>query len=128
MHLDHDLANDAAARQRRLQLWVNLASYHTFTATVNMTEAMIWDDLSGFEDRRAGGRGKLTGRAVEVFSPFSADLIARTTKDKAVLIATRRIAGPNEHYANVIVGKNPQMASWFRGEAWYLSETARGWR
>lgn len=114
VHLDHDLAADAGARQRRLQLWANVASYHTFSATVNVGEAMIWDDLTSFEDRRGGRAARLVGREVEVFSPFSADLVTRTSADKPVIVATRTISGPNLHYSRILAAKNPKMTAWFR--------------
>jgi len=114
VHLDHDRADDAIARQRRLQLWANLASFQTFSATVNVADAMIWDDLSSMEDRRSGGTARPVGRDAEVFSPFSADLVVRTSAERPLVVATRTVAGPNLDYSRVLASKNPQMAPWFR--------------
>ncbi len=114
VHLDRDTADDAGARQRRLQLWANLASYQTFSATVNITDAMIWDDLNSMEDRREGRAGRLAVREAEILSPFSADLVIRASADQPLIVATRTISGPNQHYARVLSSKNPKMAPWFR--------------
>ena len=52
VHLDHDPANDHDAALRRLQVWSNMASFQTFTATVNVVGSAIWDDLRDAEERR----------------------------------------------------------------------------
>ena len=52
IHLDHDVDDSPAARQRRLQTWANCASFLTFTATVSVLEAMLWDDLRGRDEAR----------------------------------------------------------------------------
>jgi len=67
VHLDHDPTSDPDASLRRLQVWSNLASFQTFTATVNVVGSAIWDDLHDAEQRakrknfsphppRSGGR------------------------------------------------------------------------
>ncbi len=38
IHLDHEIDDSPAARQRRLQTWANCASFLTFTATVSTLE------------------------------------------------------------------------------------------
>jgi hypothetical protein len=114
VHLDHDRADDADARLRRLQVWANLASYLTFSATVNVSEAMIWDDLSGMEERRGGGEARLIRGEADVFSPFSANLVARTSTNTPLIVATRIVSGPNPHFARLVASKNPKMAPWFR--------------
>jgi predicted amidohydrolase len=122
VHLDHVGTDDTEGRMRRLQVCANLASYSTFTVIVNEAEAMIWDDLNGFEERRGGAEAKLIGDDVEVFSPFSANLVAhisareegRPTPANSLVVATRTVSGPNPHYARLIASKNPRMAAWFR--------------
>jgi hypothetical protein len=124
VHLDHDRADDADARLRRLQMWANLASYHTFSATVNVSDAMIWDDLNGVQERRGGGTAKLVGDPVEIFSPFSANLVARTSTNTQLVVVTRTVAGPNPHYSWLLASKNPKMAPWFRlGASLFRPET-----
>jgi hypothetical protein len=114
VHLDHDLADDGDARLRRLQVWANLASYLTFSVTVNVSDAMIWDDLSGMEERRGGGAARLMGGEAEVFSPFSANLVARASTNTPLIAATRTVPGPNPHYTRLLASKNPTMTPWFR--------------
>jgi predicted amidohydrolase len=114
VHLDHDLADDPDARLRRLQVWANLASYLTFSVTVSESEAMVWDDLSGLEERRGGGEARLMGGEAEVFSPFSANLVARAAASSTLLVATRTVSGPNPYYSRLPASKNPKMAPWFR--------------
>jgi predicted amidohydrolase len=114
VHLDNDSAGDPEARQRRLQVWANLASFRTFSVTANVSESMIWDDLSAAGERRGNADARPSGGDVEVFSPFSANLVAQTSPGTSLVVATRTVSGPNPHYAEVIASKNPKMAPWFR--------------
>jgi hypothetical protein len=114
VHLDNAGDDAEGARQQRLQVWANLASYQTFSATVNTKDAMIWDDLSAMQDRHSGGPVLPVRSGVDVFSPFSADLVIRATADRPLILATRKVTGPNLHYAKILAPRNPQMAPWFR--------------
>jgi predicted amidohydrolase len=57
IHLDRDENTDPESELRRLQVWSNLASFQTFTATANVRGSAIWDDLLPLEERRAEDRG-----------------------------------------------------------------------
>ncbi len=129
VHLEHDpircegpggksLATSATADGdlRRLQVWSNLASYLTFTATVNVTASALWDDLRGMEETRAEVRGlpRPDTGPVEVYSPFSANLVVRAKDPTDLLVATRHISGPNPYHPSRTASFNPQMDPWYR--------------
>jgi hypothetical protein len=113
IHLDSDPDDSPAARQRRLQTWANFTSFLTFSATVNLVEAALWDDLRGREESRAAVRGtaKPDSGPVEVDSPFSANLVARAERDTLV-IATRRVTAINPSDPSR-TQFNPQMKRWY---------------
>jgi hypothetical protein len=115
VHLDDDRAADPATSLLRRQVWCNLASFLTFTATVNPVDSMIWDDLRSQEERRApvGSRLPESGE-VEVYSQFSANLVARAKSTDDLLVVTRRVNAANTYHTRTIGRKNPQMDAWFR--------------
>jgi predicted amidohydrolase len=116
VHLDHDGAAGREPELRRLQVGSNLASFHTFTATANVTSSAIWDDLRDAEERRAVVRGLPqpdTG-AVEVYSPFSANLVVRAGTGPQLITATRRVNRLNPHHPGRTSNFNPQMDAWHR--------------
>jgi len=116
VHLDHDTATGPDARLQRLQVGANLVSFHTFSATVNVIESAIWDDLRDAEERRAVVRDlprPQTGE-VEIFSPFSANLIVRAGTSPDLILATRHVTPTNRHYPNRTSQMNPQMDLWYR--------------
>ncbi len=114
VHLEHEPASGPAAMLRR-QVWANLASYQTFTATVSVDESMIWDDLRSSEERRApiGHRLPESGE-VEVYSQYSANLVARATAADPLLVVTRHVNPANLHHTRTVARKNPQMEAWYR--------------
>jgi predicted amidohydrolase len=114
IHLDHEAGDSPADRLRRLQTWANFASFLTFTATVTVPEAMIWDDLRGRDESRAVVRGtpKPDSGVVEVDSPFSANLVARATRGELV-VATRRVSAANPYHPSRTSNLNPQMRPWY---------------
>ena len=116
VHLDHDPDESREADLRRMQIWVNLASFHTFSATANVTGSAIWDDLRDAEERRAAVRGlprPETG-AVELYSPFSANVVERAGSGPELLLATRPVSPTNRHYPGRTAHFNPQMDAWYR--------------
>jgi predicted amidohydrolase len=116
VHLDHDPAASPEAELERLQVWANLTSFHTFSATVNVTGSAIWDDLRDVEERRAATRGlpRPDTGTVEVYSPFSANLVERAGSGPELLVATRHVASRNPHYPGRTAHFNPQMDAWYR--------------
>lgn len=116
IHLDHDPANDHDAALRRLQVWSNMASFQTFTATVNVVGSAIWDDLRDAEERRAEVRDLPrpgTG-SVEVYSPFSANLVVRAGETRQLITATRHLGPHNRYHPSRTANFNPQMDAWYR--------------
>jgi predicted amidohydrolase len=114
IHLEADVDGSPAARQRRLETWANAASFLTFTAVVNGSEAILWDDLRGRDESRAVVKGLPqpdTG-AVEVYSPFSANLVARAATD-TLAVATRHVPAVNAHHPSRTSNLNPQMKNWY---------------
>jgi hypothetical protein len=115
VHLDCDVADDPESDLRRLQVWSNLVSHHTFSTTVNFVGSAIWDDLRDLEERRAEVKGTPrpdTG-AVEVYSPFSANLVAKAGSGRELVVATRHVTKVNPHYPQR-TKFNPQMDAWYR--------------
>jgi hypothetical protein len=116
VHLDSDPDQGEAAALRRLQVWSNLASFETFSATANIVGSAIWDDLRDADERRAEVRGLPrpdTGR-VEVYSPFSANLVVRAGATPQLITATRHIGPKNRYHPVRTSNFNPQMDAWYR--------------
>jgi predicted amidohydrolase len=115
VHLDHDRDTRVAATSLRQQVWCNLASFLTFSATVNVVDSMIWDDLRSYEERRAPIGSKLAESGeVEVYSQYSANLVARAKSNDDLLVVTRRVNAANTYHTRTVARKNPQMDAWFR--------------
>ena len=115
VHLDHDPTNDPDALLRRLQVWSNLASFQTFCATVNVIGSVIWDDLRTLDERNAVVRDLPqpdTG-PVEVYSPFSANLVVRAGVEPQLLVATRHVGKVNQYHPRRTSSFNPQMDAWY---------------
>jgi hypothetical protein len=121
IHLDDEVDDSPDACQRRLQTWANSASFLTFTATVGMLEAMVWDDLRGSDESRHAVRNtpKPDSGPVEVDSPFSANLVARAGRGELVIV-TRRVSPTNPYHAGR-TNRNPQMKPWYELGAQLIS-------
>ncbi len=116
VHLDHDLSAGREADLRRLQVWANLASFQTFTVTANVSGSAIWDDLRATDETRAEVRGwprPETG-PVEVYSPFSANLVVSAGAGPQLIVATRHIGPANLYHPRRTSALNPQMDAWYR--------------
>jgi predicted amidohydrolase len=117
VHLDRATGSSVQARQTRLQVWSNVASFLTLTATVGVGDACLWDNLRGMEQVRAEAKRRPrpdTGAAA-VYSPWSANLVARASSPAELLVVTRRIpAATNPHYPLQTTRYNPQMDAWYR--------------
>lgn len=116
VHLDHDQAGSPEADLRRLQVWSNLASFQTFTVTASATGSAIWDDLRDMEERRAEVRGLRRPETglVQVYSPFSANLMIQAGSGPQLITATRRVGAGNQYHPQRTSQFNPQMDAWYR--------------
>jgi len=116
VHLDHDPVTDQDAALRRLQVLSNVASFQTFTATVNVVGSAIWDDLRDAEERRAEVRvlPRPDTGSVEVYSPFSANLVVRAGQTRQLIVATRHVGPQNRYHPSRTSNFNPQMDAWYR--------------
>jgi hypothetical protein len=116
VHLDADTATASEAALRRLQLWSNLASFMTFSAMANPVGSAIWDDLHASDETRAEVRGlpRPDTGPVEVYSPFSANLVVRANAGQTFLFASRRVNKSNGFYPRRSASLNPQMDPWYR--------------
>jgi predicted amidohydrolase len=117
VHLDDDPDASPAATLRRNQVWINCASFQTFTVTANPVGSAIWDDLLGGQETSAQvkGRPRPDSGACEVYSPWSANLVVNATADTALIMATRTIPpGVNPHHPFQTTRYNPQMDAWYR--------------
>lgn len=126
VHLDHDPDSSSEAELRRRQVWANLLSFHTFSATVNVTGSALWEDLHDRTERKSAlwkeghnirpgdtepvvpNNGPLT-----VASAFSTNLIADAGTGSKLLVATRPVNSTNVHYPTR-TRFNPQMDAWYR--------------
>jgi predicted amidohydrolase len=114
VHLDSEAEARPADRLRRLQTWASLASFLTLSVTVGQGEAMIWDDLRGRDESRAVVKGLSrpdTG-GTEVYSPFSANLVARAGAG-SLAVALRHVSTVNPHHPARTSALNPQMRTWY---------------
>ncbi|MCX6902978.1 MAG: hypothetical protein NTW03_05780, partial [Verrucomicrobia bacterium] len=116
VHLDHNPATAPDIALRRLQVWSNLASFQTFSVTANVVGSAIWDDLQDAEERRAEVRDlpRPDGDAVEVYSPFSANLVVRADTTPQLITATRHVGLKNRYHPSRTSNFNPQMDAWYR--------------
>ena len=114
VHIDGDADDSPSGRLHRLQTWANCASFQTFSATVSRNEAMLWDDLRGREESRAEVKGtpRPDPGVVEVYSPFSANLVSRAAVGE-LIVATRRVSVVIPHHPARTANMNPQMKTWY---------------
>jgi predicted amidohydrolase len=106
VHIDNDGATEREAELRRLQIWSNLASFRTFTATANAVGSAIWDDLRDVPRNDSA--------PLEVASPYSADLIVRAGAGPQLITASRHVGRVNKYHPNCTARINPQMDAWYR--------------
>jgi len=133
-HLSYDASTGEPASLRRLQIWANLASYGTFTATVNAASpeglrspsapadggSALWEDLQARVESRLAMKGeRREGHdRMAIYSPFSANCLERAGSPPRLLFATQRVNRNNPHKS---AGKNPRMAPWYALGARLLS-------
>jgi len=116
LHLSYDRDTSPTAELRRRQLWVNLASYRTFTATVNAASpralphpssdagggSTLWDDFHRGANRKTGGYG-----------PYCAVPLAEAQRDETLIVASQTIPKSNPQFRTLTQKTNPQMAPWY---------------
>src|SRR6185503_19681401 len=97
----------------------------TFTATANVSGSAIWDDLRGMDETRAEVRGlsRPNTDPVEVYSPFSANLVVQAGAGPQLIVATRRVGPANLYHPRRTSALNPQMDAWYRLGASILTES-----
>lgn len=120
VHLAYDLDTSAAGQLRRKQLWANIASFRTFTATVNAASparlplpsapssggSAIWEDLHRARSGAAGG-----------YAPHSAVRLAEAKEDETILHASQSVQESNPQFRILTEKSNPQMTGWYAAGA-----------
>jgi len=116
LHLAYDQDTSTAGQLRRKQLWVNLASFRTVTATVNAASPVglshpsapagggsaIWDDQHRGSSGKAGG-----------YAPHSAVRLAVAKDGETILYATQKVPTTNPQFRILTEKTNPQMTAWY---------------
>jgi hypothetical protein len=116
LHLAYDPDTSAAGQLRRKQRWANLASFRTFTVTVNAASpaslahpsapsgggSAIWEDFHRAHTGKAGG-----------YAPHSAVRLAEANQDETVLYATQTVQKTNPQFRILTQKTNPQMIPWY---------------
>jgi len=104
LHLEHDADTTTQGALLRRQLWANLASFWTLTATVNATgDSTIWDDFRRARKRTPTGYGS-----------YCAVPLARAGAGDEIICATQTVARSNPQFGNLTGKTNPQMTDWYK--------------
>jgi len=104
---------------QRTQFWVQLASFGTFSATVNAADpqglarpsapaeggSCLWEDFDGHR--------KKPGADVEVFSQYSACRVVSAGRQEKILYAKRTIPKLNSYFARLVSGRYPHLEPWY---------------
>jgi predicted amidohydrolase len=116
IHIAHRAIDDQADQLRQLQDWATLASFETFTATVNVRGSAVWEDLHAEQERRADRDGLIfqPSEPVEIYSPYSANLVRQIDDSTELLVVKRRVPALNKHYPDRSARLNRQMSAWYR--------------
>jgi predicted amidohydrolase len=118
-NLSYDPEVAETATRRRTQFWVQLASFCTFSATVNAADpqdlarpstpangnSAIWEDFNGH-------RKTPTGK-VEVFSQYSACRVVSAGTQEKVLYAKRTMPKQNTYFARLVARRYPYLEPWY---------------
>lgn len=116
LHLSYDTDATTQGALLRRQLWANLASFHTFTATVNAASpdqlarpsapagggSVIWEDFRRARKQTPTGYGT-----------YCAVALTRAGSGEQIICATQAVARSNPHFGIVTGKTNPQMADWY---------------
>jgi predicted amidohydrolase len=120
LHLTYDRDPSPEGALKRKQLWANLASFHTFTATVNAAAptglarpsapasggSTIWDDYHRGQNRKAGGYG-----------PYSAVPMFAAKDSETIVYATQVVPKTNPQFGILTEKTNRPMKAWYAAGA-----------
>ncbi len=118
-NLAYDEGASDAATLRRTQFWVQLASFCTFSATVNAADprditkpsgpanggSAIWEDFNGHRKTPTGN--------VEVFSQYSACRVVSAGSQEKILYAKRTMPKLNPHFPRLVSRRYPHLEPWY---------------
>lgn len=116
LHLAYDRDTSPAGALKRNQLWANLASFRTFTATVNAASpaglpwpsaptsggSAIWDDYHRGQNRAGGG-----------YTPYSAVRLTEASAAPTILYATQKVQKTNPQFGILTEKTNRPMTPWY---------------
>lgn len=116
LHLAYDRETSAAADLLRRQLWANLASFRTFTATVNAAApnklphpsapsnggSVVWDDYHRAASGKAGG-----------YAPHSAVRMAEAAREQTIFYGSQKIPATNPQFKILTDKTNRPMTAWY---------------
>lgn len=130
LHLSYDAETGPQASLRRLQIGANLASFGTFTATVNAASpeglshpsapgdggSALWEDLHARDEIKLALKGERRAghERMAIYSPFSANCLERAGSEPRILYSTQRVNGSNPHRTARFC---PRMAPWYAAGA-----------
>jgi len=120
LHLAYDRDTSAEGALKRNQIWANLASFRTFTATANAASpaglarpsaaasggSAIWDDYHRGQNRQTGGYG-----------PYSAVRVAEAKDGETILYASQKTLKVNPQYGILTGRSNRSMTPWYAAGA-----------
>ena len=118
-NLTYDQDVSDAATLRRTQFWVQLASFCTFSATINAADpqglvrpsapakggSAVWEDFDGHRKRPTGN--------VEVFSQYSASRVVSAGDREQILYAKRTMPKQNTYFQRLVSKRYPHMEPWY---------------
>jgi predicted amidohydrolase len=113
VHLDNDPRTDPQARQQRLQSQAVAGSFGMVAVMANVVDSAIWEDLDPRSERRRVIQRlpwPPSGLA-EIYSAFSANLLARAKPGDKLLVARLRLTEENSYYQDR-VARYPMLRLW----------------
>jgi len=118
-NLSYDEGISDEATLLRTQFWVQLASFYTFSATVNAADpdglarpstkanggSCLWTDFEGHKKKPADN--------VEVFSQYSACRIVSAGRQERILYAKRTMPKQNMYFQRLVGRRYPYLNPWY---------------
>jgi predicted amidohydrolase len=119
LNLSYDEEVSEAATLRRTQFWLQLASFATFSATVNAANpqgvarpsvranggSCLWADFNDHKKMPVGN--------VEVFSQHSACRVVSAGRPETTLYATRVMPKQNTYFSRLVARRYPHLEPWY---------------